>query len=272
MGLWHIQLFVLIAALAAAHAEGMSSAQATPAAGATQPRLREGGSLQTASVSTSSASKQGGPLPTGTLERRKTRDEPLKTLPPRPVWIPEIYGVKSPGEKDDTSVYYYGIGNQPLTSVFALVTGKPGEGDGPQTTFLYEGKSEAYIADVLRTANLGNENGTVTGHFNIKCMYEHGMSRGGYCKVGMRTSDDTTMLSTYNSTGTPQTTMTPTQGLLERMRQKTASGIRDIPFPKTHVDAQNTAARVSPYSPSTYTTVLFMWTTLVALVAALIVL
>lgn len=195
-------------------------------------------------------------------------------MSPVGVYIPEVYGVRNPGNRDDTSLYYYGSGFRPETSVFLLVTGSPGVGDGPQTTYLYEGPSEAYLANVLRTADLHDGNGTITGRFNVDCLYPKGFGSGGWCKLGRMTTQGTTMVSTYNTTMRPQSTMTPVLGLVDQMRQSTATGIRNVDFPKTQSDArdgvQNAAQRVAPLAIATSPVLAALWTAPLALLVAML--
>ncbi|WFC95254.1 hypothetical protein MBRA1_001901 [Malassezia brasiliensis] len=192
-------------------------------------------------------------------------------MSPAGVFVPEVYGVRHAGNREDTSIYYYGSGFRPETSIFLIVTGSPGVDDGPQTTYLYEGPSQAYLVNVLRTADLHDGKGTITGRFNVDCMYPKGLGRGdGWCKIGRMTTQGTTMVTTYNSTIRAQSTMTPVLGLVDKMRQSTATGIRDVQYPKTQSDADNAAYRVMPPAIATNPIVAALWTVPLALLVALL--
>lgn len=196
------------------------------------------------------------------------RSVPLSTLSSAGIHIPEVAGEKNKGPPGDTSIYYFGQGYYPETSVYLLVTGKPGVDEGPQTTYLYAGPTQLYMPNVLRTVDLG-QNGTITGRFVVDCRYQNGMTNEGWCKYGMATSHDTSMLSTYNTTARPQTTIQPVRGVVERMRQSTATGLKNVAFPKTHDDAQNAAGRLGPYVFTNALTIA-LWTTPLALLLALV--
>lgn len=264
MGLWHIVFPVIALFLAAAQVAALSSAQATPAAGLAPPA---------SAVTPAQRSAAPHIAPTApALERRITRSVPLSTLPTAAVYIPDLKGVVNPD--GETSLYYYGPGYYPESTVYALVTGKPGEGDGPKTTYLYEGATEAYLVNILRTADLDDGNGTITGQFNVKCRYSQGLGKDGYCQYQRMTTQGTTIFSTFNTTAQAQTTFTPVRGEIQRVRQsQDTHTLTNVAFPNTNV--QNAAVRMRPLcldTKCTSLTTLLLGSALAVLLAALVVL
>ncbi|WFC99260.1 hypothetical protein MYAM1_002004 [Malassezia yamatoensis] len=252
LGLWHF-LIVLIAVMQCyAKATQGTSAEASPA-----PRVWDVSPRSAPSVTQTASSES---KPTASLERRYMRSVPLSTLAPQSVYIPGMAGDEHANGPADTSIYYFGHGYYSESSIFALVTGTDGVGSGAATTLLYQGPTEAYLANVLRTVDLGGNNGTVTARFNVDCFYEDGFNKEGYCQYGMIASAQTTMITTYNSTASPQTTITPVLGLLEQMRASTASGPKSLNYPKTQADAQNAAGKLSSLFSSSRRWTAIAWT------------
>ena len=89
--------------------------------------------------------------PTKTLV---ARDVPLSTLSPASIFIPSL-----PGDKDataPTSIIYMGQGFISYTSVYALVTGEKGKGEGPKTNYMFQGPTEINVNKVMRTDAVGD--------------------------------------------------------------------------------------------------------------------
>ncbi|WFD43348.1 hypothetical protein MPSI1_002009 [Malassezia psittaci] len=260
LGLWHVLIVLFAVTQCSAKAIQVTSAEASPA-----PRVWEASPRAAPSVTQTASSES---KPTASLDRRLIRSVPLSTLAPQSVYIPVMAGDQHANGPADTSIYYFGHGYYTESSIFALVTGTAGVGSGAATTLLYQGPTEAYMANVLRTVDLGGSNGTVTGRFNVDCFYTNGFNNDGYCQYGMISSAQTTMITTYNSTASPQTTITPVLGLLEQMRASTASGPKSLKYPKTQADAQNAAGQLtSLFSNSSRWTVM-AWTVLWSLLLA----
>lgn len=119
-----------------------------------------------------------------------------------------------------TSVYYYGNGYQTQTSVYAMVTGAPGQDSGPATTYLYEEPSGMKYPHVQLTADPGN--GTITAFFDLAC--SAGSTYNGWqCKAGYETSGKTSLFTTYRTNVGPNTMVTPVVGQIDQMQQSTAS-------------------------------------------------
>lgn len=205
-----------------AHRRAMSSLQ-NAAAGVSERRA-------SASQPTSGATRS--------LEPRRMRSVPLKTYSPMGVYLPSFPGDKGSVAGDGTRVYFLGTGFRSETSIWALVTGKKGVGNGPATSFLFNGPSALQMANVERTVDTGN--GTVTGRFGFGCELKSKTFSSMQCKLKYQTSDITSEYTTYFTKTNPVTTVTPIHGLLQHIQQKEATHtLSEVP----DVHVQN-AARV----------------------------
>lgn len=203
--------------------------------------------------------------PTMALQRREIA---LSTLDPVPLYIPDLRGAV--GEAKATSVVYYGPGYYPESTVYALITGAQGEGEGPKTTLMYEGASEVYVPHLLRTADMKDGNGTITGIFNIRCKYDNGLGhRPGYCEYERLAAQKTTSISTFNTTIQAQTTITPVAGELQQRRQSMATGLSTIPPAPTQSGGLHSGAYALRYSMASSTMSALFSVTILSLVFVL---
>ncbi|WFD18954.1 hypothetical protein MCAP1_001167 [Malassezia caprae] len=151
--------------------------------------------------------------PTRTLAGRSV---PISTLEPVSLRLPKDL----PGERD-MSLLYVGQGFQTQTTVYAMVTGKPNVGKGVQTNYMYQDETAVQFYHVPLTSDVRGE--TLSGLFGMGCSQTQA-GNDWVCKYGLETSQSTSMYTTFTTTMRPTTVFTPVQGLVQSMRQATASG------------------------------------------------
>lgn len=119
--------------------------------------------------------------PTKTLV---ARDVPLSTLSPASIFIPSL-----PGDKDataPTSIIYMGQGFISYTSVYALVTGEKGKGEGPKTNYMFQGPTEINVNKVMRTDAVGDV--STSGLFDVACSLPKSGGPAGSANTRTKTS------------------------------------------------------------------------------------
>ncbi|WFD22550.1 hypothetical protein MEQU1_001222 [Malassezia equina] len=150
--------------------------------------------------------------PTRTLAPRSV---PISTLPPVSLRLPkELADV-------DMSLFYMGQGFQSQTTVYAMITGHPNAGDGPKTHYMYQDQTAVQFNRLDMATNVRGQ--SLSGMFDMGCERAKA-SKKWVCSYGVETSDSTSMYTTFTTPMQPVTTFTPVQGLLQSLRQATASG------------------------------------------------
>ena len=160
--------------------------------------------------------------PTKTLV---ARDVPLSTLSPASIFIPSL-----PGDKDGTaptSIIYMGQGFISYTSVYALVTGEKGKGEGPKTNYMFQGPTEINVNKVMRTDAVGDV--STSGLFDVACSLPKSGGPSWECEYAYQNKSEKTVYSTVTTRTHPNTLITPVIGLLNQRRQSTASGPTGTP-------------------------------------------
>lgn len=160
--------------------------------------------------------------PTKTLV---ARDVPLSTLSPASIFIPSL-----PGDKDataPTSIIYMGQGFISYTSVYALLTGEKGKGEGPKTNYMFQGPTEINVNKVMRTDAVGDV--STSGLFNVACSLPKSGGPSWECEYAYQNKSEKTVYSTVTTRTHPNTLITPVIGLLNQRRQSTASGPTGTP-------------------------------------------
>ena len=160
--------------------------------------------------------------PTKTLV---ARDVPLSTLSPASIFIPSL-----PGDKDataPTSIIYMGQGFISYTSVYALVTGEKGKGEGPKTNYMFQGPTEINVNKVMRTDAVGDV--STSGLFDVACSLPKSGGPSWECEYAYQNKSEKTVYSTVTTRTHPNTLITPVIGLLNQRRQSTASGPTGTP-------------------------------------------
>ena len=160
--------------------------------------------------------------PTKTLV---ARDVPLSTLSPASIFIPSL-----PGDKDataPTSIIYMGQGFISYTSVYALVTGEKGKGEGPKTNYMFQGPTEIHVNKVMRTDAVGAV--STSGLFDVACSLPKSGGPSWECEYAYQNKSEKTVYSTVTTRTHPNTLITPVIGLLNQRRQSTASGPTGTP-------------------------------------------
>lgn len=158
--------------------------------------------------------------PTKTLAARTV---PLSTMPPVSIFVPSLPGDAQATEP--TSIYYYGQGFISYTSVFALVNGEPGKGDGPRTEMMYQGPTEIKVAKVMRTEYVDKE--SRSGLYDVQCKKSNGDNWN--CRYMLESGTATTTYYEVSTQTNPNTLITPVIGKLDQLRRSTAKGFSDIP-------------------------------------------
>lgn len=150
--------------------------------------------------------------PTRTLAPRSV---PMSTLPPVSLRLPkELADV-------DMSLFYMGQGFQSQTTVYAMITGHPNAGDGPKTQYMLQDQTAVQFNHLDMATNVRGQ--ALSGLFDMGCKRAKA-GKNWVCKYGVETSDSTSMYTTFTTPMQPVTTFTPVQGLLQSLRQATASG------------------------------------------------
>lgn len=160
--------------------------------------------------------------PTKTLA---ARDVPLSTLSPTSIFVPSL-----PGDKDataPTSIIYMGQGFISYTSVYALVMGEKGKGEGPKTNYMFQGPTEIHVNKVMRTDAVGAV--STSGLFNVACSLPKSGGPSWECEYAYQNKSEKTVYSTVTTRTHPNTLITPVIGLLNQRRQSTASGPTGTP-------------------------------------------
>lgn len=160
--------------------------------------------------------------PTKTLV---ARDVPLSTLSPASIFIPSL-----PGDKDataPTSIIYMGQGFISYTSVYALLTGEKGKGEGPKTNYMFQGPTEINVNKVMRTDAVGDV--STSGLFDVACSLPKSGGPSWECEYAYQNKSEKTVYSTVTTRTHPNTLITPVIGLLNQRRQSTASGPTGTP-------------------------------------------
>lgn len=178
--------------------------------------------------------------PTKTLAARAV---PLSTLSPASIFIPSL-----PGDKDataPTSIIYMGQGFISYTSVYALVTGEEGRGEGPKTNYMFQGPTEININKVMRTDAVNHV--STSGLFNVACS---SLTSGGpswECQYAFQNKSEKTIYNTVTTRTDPNTMITPVIGLLNQRRQSTASGPTGTPgFSETNAAKSSNSVQTLP--------------------------
>ncbi|KAL4402507.1 hypothetical protein ACI68E_000272 [Malassezia pachydermatis] len=203
------------------------------------------------------AQARGSPSasPTTTLPTPTTalaaRDVPITTtLPPVSVLLLDLPN-DGTMQFPSTSMLYYGKGFHTETSVYAVITGTSGVGDGPQTNYYYQGPSGIHLGHIALTADTGDQ--LVTGTFDLQC--SRGTSYAGWkCQYGYETTQGTSMYTTFTTNIQKQTMITPIPGLLEQMRKSEATqGVTGTPSfspASLAAAAKSHAVRSALFSPT----------------------
>ena len=160
--------------------------------------------------------------PTKTLA---ARDVPLSTLSPTSIFVPSL-----PGDKDataPTSIIYMGQGFISYTSVYALVMGEKGKGEGPKTNYMFQGPTEIHVNKVMRTDAVGDV--STSGLFNVACSLPKSAGPSWECEYAFQNQSEKTVYSTVTTRPNPNTMITPVIGVLNQRRRSTASGPTGIP-------------------------------------------
>ncbi|WFD30851.1 hypothetical protein MSPP1_001875 [Malassezia sp. CBS 17886] len=229
---------VLLVVLAASCVVVAATVPGAPAAGAARAQSHGAeASREDTAPRASATTSIGAPTRSEPLEKRTV---PLKTFDPVSLFIPDLPGDVHP-KVAQTDIYYYGTGHYPESTVYALVTGSKGVSDGPKTSYLYADGTVVYVPNQLRTANIGH--GTTTAIFNLKCKHGKGMAQKGSCSYEYFNEELTTAYTKFRSKLPYDTTITPVQGQLQRMRQSDATGPTDVKIP-----AQTNSARAASWS------------------------
>ncbi|WFD26048.1 hypothetical protein MNAN1_001023 [Malassezia nana] len=151
-------------------------------------------------------------VPTATLAARSV---PISTLSPVSLRLPkELESVR------DLSLFYVGQGFQTQTTVYAMITGKPNEGDGPKTNYMYQDNTALEVDHLPMTARVKGK--TQTGLFGLKCSMASSQ-RNWACKYGIETTGVTSTYTSFTTPMRPVTAFTPVQGLIQSIRKETAS-------------------------------------------------
>lgn len=165
--------------------------------------------------------------PTRTLAPRTVA---VSTLSPVSVRLPEgLPNVR------DMSLLYIGQGFQSQTTVYAMVTGKPDDANA-QTHYMYQDQTSMQFNHIPLTSSVGGQ--ALTGLFGMGCGAT--VRNDWVCKYGYETSQSTSMYTTFTTSMRPSV-FTPVQGLIQSMRQATASGPSSPPPSVTQSNAGSPA-------------------------------
>lgn len=171
------------------------------------------------------------------------RAVPQSTLSPASIFIPSL-----PGDKDataPTSIIYMGQGFISYTSVYALVTGEKGKGEGPKTNYMFQGPTEININKVMRTDTVNDM--STAGLFNVACSSPKSGGPGWECQYAFQNKSEKTIYSTVTTRTDPNTMITPVIGLLNQRRRSTATGPTGTPgFTKTNAANSSNGVPILP--------------------------
>jgi len=113
------------------------------------------------------------------------------------------------------------------TSVYALVMGEKGKGEGPKTNYMFQGPTEINVNKVMRTDAVADV--STSGLFDVACSLPKSGGPSWECEYAYQNKSEKTVYSTVTTRTHPNTLITPVIGLLNQRRQSTASGPTGTP-------------------------------------------